>query len=87
VAAEASASGRENPYSEDCRAILELAGMVHSSDVRGDLIMLAAAYRRLANAASTPPKAPAGPLSIDPDEVCSRYLQDAFREEAARAPR
>jgi phosphopantothenoylcysteine synthetase/decarboxylase len=85
VAAEESASGRENPYSDDCRAILELAGMVNSSDVRSDLIILAAAYRRLANVAAAK-KSMREPAGIDPDVRCSRFLQDAFREESADRP-
>ncbi|HEY2683723.1 MAG TPA: hypothetical protein VGI93_09460 [Steroidobacteraceae bacterium] len=85
MAADEPAPGREHPYSDDCRAILELAGMVHSSDVRTDLIMLAAAYRRLANVAATP-ISPAEQARSDPDGRCSRFLQAAFREEMSDGP-
>ena len=80
------AYGRQNPYSDDYRAILELARMVHSSDVRADLIMLAAAYRRLADVASQPATPAEDLLGSDPDGRCSRFLQDAFREEIGDNP-
>ena len=78
-------AGRQNPYNDDCRAILELAGVVHSSEVRADLIMLAAAYRRLAEVASTPRARAPELASDDPDGRCSRFLQDAFKEEIGQS--
>jgi hypothetical protein len=60
--------------------------MVHCSDVRTDLIMLAAAYRRLAIVVAAPKAAPTQPEPSDPDGRCSRFLQAAFREETSDGP-
>jgi hypothetical protein len=77
----AESASRYNPYGDDYVAILKLAGAVRSPDVRADLIVLAAAYRRLADAAL---------VSVDPlaaDDRCNRYLRDAYLDEPGNAPR